>query len=141
MVAAFEFRLHPLGPEVLAGLVVHPIDAAPQLLRDFCRIGRAAEDELTVWAVMRKAPPLPFLPEEWHGREVLSSPPATPATSPRARRRWRELRGLGKPIADVIGPVPFAGWQQAFDPLLTPGARNYWKSHDFVELPATRPST
>jgi FAD/FMN-containing dehydrogenase len=44
------------------------------------------------------------------------------------------LRGLGTPIADVIGPVPFAGWQQGFDPLLTPGARNYWKSHDFLEL-------
>ena len=34
-----------------------------------------------------------------------------------------ELRGLGQPIADVIGPHPYAGWQQAFDPLLTPGAR------------------
>jgi hypothetical protein len=44
------------------------------------------------------------------------------------------LRALGKPIADVIGPHPFVGWQQAFDPLLTPGARNYWKSHNFTEL-------
>ena len=45
-----------------------------------------------------------------------------------------ELRGLGQPIADVIGPHPYAGWQQAFDPLLTPGARNYWKSNDFLQL-------
>ena len=45
------------------------------------------------------------------------------------------LRRFGNPIADVIGPVPFAAWQQAFDPLLTPGARNYWKSHNFTELP------
>jgi FAD/FMN-containing dehydrogenase len=44
------------------------------------------------------------------------------------------FRALGKPIADVVGPHPFVGWQAAFDPLLTPGARNYWKSHDFVEL-------
>ena len=35
----------------------------------------------------------------------------------------------------MIGPTPFAGWQQAFDPLLTPGARNYWKSHDFKDVP------
>ncbi|RWI63054.1 MAG: FAD-linked oxidase, partial [Mesorhizobium sp.] len=40
----------------------------------------------------------------------------------------------GTPIADVVGPNPFTGWEQAFDPLLTPGARNYWKSHDFTEL-------
>jgi FAD/FMN-containing dehydrogenase len=46
----------------------------------------------------------------------------------------RALRGLGKPIADVISSHPFVGWQKAFDPLLTPGARNYWKSHDFVDL-------
>ncbi|HXH59978.1 MAG TPA: BBE domain-containing protein, partial [Fimbriimonadaceae bacterium] len=43
-------------------------------------------------------------------------------------------RAIGKPIADVIGPHPFAGWQQAFDPLLTPGLRNYWKSHYFNTL-------
>jgi hypothetical protein len=44
------------------------------------------------------------------------------------------LRSLGQPIADVISPHPFTGWQAAFDPLLTPGARNYWKSHNFMEL-------
>jgi hypothetical protein len=44
------------------------------------------------------------------------------------------LRSLGKPIADVVGPTPFVGWQSAFDPLLTPGARNYWKSHDYKVL-------
>jgi FAD/FMN-containing dehydrogenase len=44
------------------------------------------------------------------------------------------LRAIGKPIADVVGPHPYAGWQQAFDPLLTPGARNYWKSHNFAAL-------
>jgi len=44
------------------------------------------------------------------------------------------LRGIGRPIADVVGPVPFTAWQSAFDPLLTPGARNYWKSHDLAVL-------
>jgi hypothetical protein len=48
--------------------------------------------------------------------------------------RTKKLRAIGTPIADVVGPNPFTGWQQAFDPLLTPGARNYWKSHDFTEL-------
>ena len=44
------------------------------------------------------------------------------------------MRSLGDPIADIIGPMPFAVWQTAFDPLLTPGERNYWKSHDLTEL-------
>jgi FAD/FMN-containing dehydrogenase len=45
-----------------------------------------------------------------------------------------ELRSLGDPIADVVAPHAFTAWQSAFDPLLTPGARNYWKSHDFTQL-------
>jgi hypothetical protein len=47
-----------------------------------------------------------------------------------AERATAAFRAIGKPIADVVGPTPFTAWQQAFDPLLTPGARNYWKSHD-----------
>jgi FAD/FMN-containing dehydrogenase len=71
VVTAFEFRLHKLGPQVLAGLVVHPFDEAAAVLREYRRIARSAPDELTCWVVMRKAPPLPFLPTEWHGRNVL----------------------------------------------------------------------
>jgi FAD/FMN-containing dehydrogenase len=83
---------------------------------------------------MRKAPPLPFLPEEWHGKEVLVFAACYSGDMAEGEAAMAELRGLGKPIADVIGPHPFAGWQMAFDPLLTPGARNYWKSHDFTAL-------
>ena len=50
------------------------------------------------------------------------------------KRALEPLRALGEPIADVIGMQPYAAWQTAFDPLLTPGAYNYWKSHNFVEL-------
>ena len=53
------------------------------------------------------------------------------------REGGRAVRSIGKPIADVVGPHPFAAWQQAFDPLLTPGARDYWKTHDFAELSDT----
>jgi hypothetical protein len=44
------------------------------------------------------------------------------------------LSSIGNPIATHLGPTPYVGWQQAFDPLLTPGARNYWKSHDITDL-------
>ena len=85
---------------------------------------------------MRKAPPLPFLPEEWHGREVLIFAACYSGAVKEGEEAVRPLRALGNPIADVISPHPFVGWQAAFDPLLTPGARNYWKSHDFADLSA-----
>ncbi|MCB1497065.1 MAG: FAD-binding oxidoreductase [Bauldia sp.] len=135
VVTAFEFQLHELGPEVLAGLVVHPFSAAAAVLKEYSRIAESAPDELTCWVVMRQAPPLPFLPEEWHGREVLVLAICYAGDIVEGEKVAAELRSVGKPIADVVGPTPFVGWQQAFDPLLTPGARNYWKSHDLVALP------
>jgi FAD/FMN-containing dehydrogenase len=135
IVTSFEYALHPVGPEVLAGLIVHPFAAAGDVLRyyrDFCA---QSPDELSVWAVLRKAPPLPFLPEEVHGTEVLVlAAMYAGGDIAEGEKALAPLRSYGEPIADVIGPGPFVGFQAAFDPLLTPGFRNYWKSHDFAEL-------
>jgi hypothetical protein len=81
-----------------------------------------------------KGPPLPFLPEEWHGKPVLIFAACYAGEMSAGEEAMKGLRSLGNPIVDVIGPHSFAAWQQAFDPLLTPGARNYWKSHDLAEL-------
>ncbi|OCP15093.1 FAD-binding oxidoreductase [Ensifer sp. LC163] len=134
VVTAFEFALHELGPEVLAGLVVHPFADAESVLRQYRQALEAAPDELTCWVVMRQAPPLPFLPQEWHGKEILVLAMCYCGDPVAGEKATAGLRAIGKPIADVVGPNPFVGWQQAFDPLLVPGARNYWKSHDFMEL-------
>ena len=134
IVTSFEFKAHPVGPEVLAGLVVHPGDAASDVARhwrDFCK---TAPDEASCWIVARKAPPLPFLPEEWHGKQVLILAMMYTGDMAAGEKAFAGLRAFGKPIADVVGPHSFAGWQGAFDPLLTPGARNYWKSHNFAVM-------
>jgi FAD/FMN-containing dehydrogenase len=134
VVSAFEFRLHPVGPEILSGLIVHPGDAAADFLRFYRDFAPTLPDETAVWVVLRQAPPLPFLPEEWHGRDVVVVAAFHGGDMAEGERILQPLREWGDPIADVIGPHPYAGWQQAFDPLLEPGARNYWKSHDFTEL-------
>jgi FAD/FMN-containing dehydrogenase len=134
VVTSFEYRLHPVGPEVLAGLIVHPFAQAKELLQGYRKFVASAPDDVTAWVVMRKAPPLPFLPIEVHGQEVLVFAVCAIGDRAQAEQAIAPLRALGNPIADVIGPAPFAGWQTAFDPLLTAGARNYWKSHDFRQL-------
>jgi FAD/FMN-containing dehydrogenase len=134
VVTSFEFQLHPVGPEVLAGLIVHPFSDARKLLRGYRDVVMRAPDDLTCWAVMRKAPPLPFLPKEVHGKEVLILAACYAGDPQKGQAALAPLRALGQPIADVVGPAPYVAWQQAFDPLLAPGQRNYWKSHDFVEL-------
>ena len=134
IVTSFEFQLHPLGPQVLSGLIVHPFADAPEVLKKYRTFVAQMPDALSVWTVLRKAPPLPFLPEEWHGKEVMILAVCYTGDPKDGEKALAPLRAIGKPIADVIGLNPFAGWQQAFDPLLTAGARNYWKSHDFIEL-------
>ncbi|TKT75668.1 FAD-binding oxidoreductase [Aquamicrobium sp. LC103] len=134
IVTAFEFQLHQVGPQVLSGLVVHPFADAATVLQEYRKVLETAPDELTCWVVMRQAPPLPFLPAEWHGKEILVLAICYCGDLDEGEKAMAHLRSIGNPIADVVAPNPFVAWQQAFDPLLAPGARNYWKSHDLTEL-------
>jgi FAD/FMN-containing dehydrogenase len=134
VVTSFEFQLSPVGPEILSGLVVHSASDARACLDFYRDFADQAPDELTTWVVMRKAPPLPFLPEEVHGTDVLIFAVMYTGDMESGEKAVQALRDFGNPIADAVGPHPYVGWQTAFDPLLTPGARNYWKSHNFSEL-------
>ncbi len=134
VVTSFEFRLHTLDRQVIAGLLIHPIAAAPALIRDYRRLVARAPDEMTAWLVLRKAPAAPFVPAQWHDKDVLVIALCYAGPLAEGEAAAKPFQALGKPIVDLVGPHPFAGWQAAFDPLLTPGARNYWKSHDFREF-------
>lgn len=134
VVTAFETQLHPVGPLVWSGLVVYPGSQAREVMRkwrDFCE---TAPDELAVWTVQRKAPPLPFLPAEVHGTDVVVLAVMYAGDVTEGGRITAPLSTFGDAIAAVLAPQPYAAFQQAFDPLLAPGARNYWKSSDFEEL-------
>ena len=134
VVTAFELDLSPVGPEIMAGLIVFPADEAPAVLARYRQLAATLPDEAACWAVLRQAPPLPFVPASHHGRPVLIlaafhlGPPAA------AEPMFAAVQALGTPLGAFYGPQPYTAWQQTFDPLLAPGARNYWKSHNFTEL-------
>jgi len=134
IVTQFEFALHPVGPEILAGLLVFPFGQAKQVLEKYREFVKSAPVELNIWVVLRKAPPLPFLPESVHGKEVIVLAIFYAGDIAEGEKLINSLRSFGDAYGDHIGVQPFVQWQQAFDPLLTPGARNYWKSHNFTEL-------
>ncbi|MEJ8755542.1 FAD-binding oxidoreductase [Pontibacter sp. H259] len=134
IVTSFEFQLHPVGPEILSGLIIHPFDDAKQVLQYYREFVAGLPDETAVWVVLRLAPPLPFIPATWHGKAVVVLAAFHAGAIAEGERILQPLRSFGNPIADVIGPHTYTIWQQAFDPLLTPGSRNYWKSHNFEIL-------
>ncbi|HCG8577119.1 TPA: FAD-binding oxidoreductase [Vibrio parahaemolyticus] len=134
IVTQFEFQLHPVGPEVLSGLIVFPFEQAKSVITQFAKFTESAPEELSVWMVSRKAPPLPFLPESVHGKEVVVLAICYAGDPSEGEKLIEPLRDFGDAHGEHVGVQPFAAWQQAFDPLLTPGARNYWKSHNFNSL-------
>ena len=134
VVTRFEFALYPVGPEILAGLLVFPLNQAKQVLQKYREFVKSAPVELNIWAILRKAPPLPFLPENVHGKEVIVLAVFYAGDTKEGEKLIDPLRGFGEPYGEHIGAMPYGQWQQAFDPLLTPGARNYWKSHNFTHL-------
>ena len=134
VVSRFEFGLHTVGPRVMSGLIVYPGAAAKQALQGYRELAARAPDELSVWAILRQAPPLPFLPADVHGRPIVAFAFLYTCDPSRGEKLIAPLRSLGTLAGEHFGVQPYVAWQQAFDPLLAAGARNYWKSHNLSAL-------
>lgn len=134
VVTRFEFQLHPVGPDVLSGLIVFSFDEAKRVISQFARFTETMPEALNVWMVTRKAPPLPFLPAEVHGQEIVVLALCYAGNPEEGEPLIEPLRGFGRVLGEHVGVMPYTAWQQAFDPLLVKGARNYWKSHNFSQI-------
>lgn len=134
VVTRFVYQLHPVGPDVLSGLIVYPMEASKDVLRGYRSLLASMPDEFSCWVVIRDAPPLPFLPASTHGKPIVILAMMYAGDPEVGRSLCAPFRQLAKPIGEHIGTQPYRLWQQAFDPLLTPGARNYWKSHNLTTL-------
>jgi FAD/FMN-containing dehydrogenase len=132
IVTSFEYRLHPVGPIVLAGPIYHPLDDAREVLRFYREFIAAAPDELTTIFNLRVAPPLPFLPEDVRGKPIVMVGACYAGAVEDGIDVVRPLKEFGSPIVDLLEPKPYTALQSMFDPSVPHGWHYYWKS---VELP------
>jgi FAD/FMN-containing dehydrogenase len=132
IVTSFEYRLHPVGPIVLAGPIFHPLKDAPEVLRFYREFIAAAPDDLTTMFELEAAPPLPFLPEDVHGEPIVMVGACYAGEVEDGMDAVRPLKEFGTPIADRLEPKPYTELQSMFDPFVPHGWHRYWKS---VELP------
>ena len=132
IVTSFEYRLHRVGPIVLAGPIFHPLEDAPEVLRFYREFIAAAPDELTTIFELELAPPLPILPEEVHGKPIVMVGACYAGSPDEGAEVVRPLKEFGSPIVDLLEPRPYLALQSMFDPLVPHGWHRYWKS---VELP------
>lgn len=128
VVTSFEFQLHEVGPTVYSGIVFYPGNEAEQVLRRYRAACAEAPDEMTTLVSMTTAPPLPFLPESAHGKPIIAMIGCWSGELDAGEAATAAFRSLGTVIADVFAPNPYAGWQQALDPLFPRGMHNYFRS-------------
>jgi FAD/FMN-containing dehydrogenase len=128
VVTSFDYQLHEVGPTVLSGLAFYPAEEAEQVLRGYRAACAAAPDELTTLVNMTTAPPVPFLPESVHGKPVIAVGGCWSGDPDAGDAATAPFRTLGTLIADVFAANPYAGWQQALDPLYPRGVHNYFRS-------------
>jgi len=128
IVTSFEYRLHAVGPTVLAGLMLYPAARAREVLSLYRDYIASAPDELMTLVVLRKAPPAPFLPETIHGQPVVIIGVCWAGAVEEGERAVAPLRRFGELLADVVRPTPYASHQALLDPSVPHGLGYYWKS-------------
>jgi FAD/FMN-containing dehydrogenase len=134
VVTTFEYRLHAVGPTVLAGPLYHSLDDGAEVLRFFRDFIADAPDELTTIVNLRPAPPLPVLPPELHRRPVVSIGVCWTGDPEAGERALAPLRAYGRPLIDLIAPRPYVQLQGMFDPVVLHGWHYYWKSWELPPL-------
>lgn len=130
VVTRFSFRLHEVD-EVFAGVMFHSLDAAPGLLRAFRAFTPGAPDACTAMLVFTTAPPLPFLPPEVHGKRVVALAWCWSGEPSEGTRALAPLAEFGQPLGRHDGVMPYAAWQQMFDPGVPAGDHYYWTTSQF----------
>jgi FAD/FMN-containing dehydrogenase len=134
VVTRFTFRLHEVGPTVYGGLIAWPFDRADEILRAYRTITSEAPRELTVWMVLLHAPPMPFVPEEWHGRKSCAMVVCYSGEIDEAEEALAPIRALGDPVVDVLQEWPYVQQQSFLDEGEPKGAHYYWKTEYVAEL-------
>ena len=129
VVSSFLYQLHPVGPDVLAGGVLHSFADAPAVFRFFAEFVAEAPDELSVTAsTFRASPELP-VPPELQGELVTMLAVCYVGDLEAGERAVRPLRRFGRPLADLIAPMRYTALQSGSDTAYPDGQHNYWKSH------------
>jgi FAD/FMN-containing dehydrogenase len=133
VVTSFEYRLHPVGPQVFACFVLYPGERAEEVLR-FCDEHTSRGDDVSPLGVLGHVPATGDFPEAAHGLPYAALIAVHPGDADEGARALAPLRELGDPLADLSGPMPYVEAQKILDEDYPDGWRYYWKSAGLPEL-------
>ncbi|MEU6180423.1 FAD-binding oxidoreductase [Streptomyces coeruleorubidus] len=133
VVTRFTFRLHEVGPVITGGLAAWSTDRADEVFATYRELTAVAPRELTAVALIRLAPPAPFVPHEWHLKPVAAL--LVCHSGANAEADLAPLRALGEPIFNLIGAKPYVAQQSMIDAMEPKGLNQYWKAEFLPGLP------
>jgi FAD/FMN-containing dehydrogenase len=134
IVTSFEYRLHDVGPTILGGPLYFALEDGPEVLRFYRDFIADAPDELTTILNLRPAPPLPFIPQEFHGQPVVGVAVCWAGELERGRAVLEPLRRCATPLVDAVTPRPYVDLQQLFNPAVPHGWHYRWRSWELPPL-------
>ncbi len=134
VVTSFEYRLYPVGPQIMAGAIAWPAEQTHEVLDMWRTLTDAAPPELTVVAALRPAPPAPWLPRELHGKPIVALFVCDTGPLDEAARRVAAIKAFGSPAGDIIQPRAYTSQQSLLDATQPSGRRYYWKSEYLPRL-------
>src|SRR5574337_89689 len=136
IVTSLEYKLHPVGPEVIAGAIAWHAEAAHDVLEMYRAVIEQAPPDLTCAAMLRMAPPASWLPKEVHGKPIVALIVCHSGPRERGEQFLRPIKAFGSPVGDVVQLRSYASQQSLIDATQPKGRRYYWKSE---YLPGLRP--
>jgi FAD/FMN-containing dehydrogenase len=131
---SFEYALYPVGPEVVAGAIAWRVEEAPEVLALYRTLCAEAPPELTCVALMRLAPPAPWLPKEIHGRPIVALLVCHTGAVAAGEKALAPVKAFRAPVSDIIQRRPYVSQQSLIDATQPKGRRYYWKSEYLPRL-------
>ena len=128
VVTSFEYALHPVGPDVVAGAIAWRAEEAAGVLEMYRALAAQAPRELTCVAALRIAPPAPWLAKEVHGKPIVALFVCYSGPLADADRVIAPIKAFGTPVGDVVQRRSYVSQQMLLDATQPKGRRYYWKS-------------
>jgi FAD/FMN-containing dehydrogenase len=129
IVTSFEYKLYPVGPEILGGAIAWRAEDAKEVLAFYREFTAKTPRDTTCVAVLRIAPPAPWLPKEIHGKPIVAIFVCHSGSIEDGEKVVAPLRAFGRPVADIVTRRPYTQMQSLLDATQPKGRRYYWKSH------------
>ncbi len=134
VVTWFTYRLHPVGPKIVGGIIAWPAARAEEVLRFYRAYTRKAPPELTLVVTVRLAPPAPFMPPQWRLKPIIAIVACHTGDPKEAAKDVAPIKDLGDPVVDLVGETTYVAQQSLLNATQPKGNNYYWKTGYFAEL-------